>query len=351
MGHQVDDCCHPKSKKPDYLLWVSFLSVALFYLQAMVLSPDLEMPLWYATLIDSVYELINVMWLGLFLGIVMISILSKIPREFVLFILGSHSGLQGIFRATAAGVLLDLCSHGILMVGAKLYERGANIGQVMAFLIASPWNSFSLTLILIALIGFSCTVIFILLSLIVAIIVGCLYDKLEHAGKIPGNPNRATLPRDFKFWQAAKVGFTQTHFNSVFFITMIKDGLIASKVVVKWLLFGVMLAALIRAFVSPGAFTAYFGPTLAGLGLTVILGTVIEVCSEGSTPIAADLLTRAHSPGNSFAFLMTGVSTDYTEIMVMKETTSSWKIPLLLPLLTLPQVILIAWLLNLTTSS
>ena len=35
------------------------------------------------------------------------------------------------------------------MVGAKLYERGASIGQVMAFLIASPWNSFSLTLTLV----------------------------------------------------------------------------------------------------------------------------------------------------------------------------------------------------------
>ena len=35
------------------------------------------------------------------------------------------------------------------LIGQR-YERGATIGQVMAFLIASPWNSFSLTLILIA---------------------------------------------------------------------------------------------------------------------------------------------------------------------------------------------------------
>ena len=76
-------------------------------------------------------------------------------------ILGTSKGLNGILRATAAGVLLDLCSHGILMVGAKLYERGASIGQVIAFLVASPWNSFSLTLILIALIGFWWTMGFI----------------------------------------------------------------------------------------------------------------------------------------------------------------------------------------------
>ncbi|NIT57757.1 MAG: ATPase, partial [Aliifodinibius sp.] len=79
---------------------------------------------------------------------IFICILGKVPREFVIALLGNRTGMSGIIRATAGGVLLDLCSHGILMVGAKLYERGATLGQTMAFLIASPWNSISLTLIL-----------------------------------------------------------------------------------------------------------------------------------------------------------------------------------------------------------
>jgi uncharacterized membrane protein YraQ (UPF0718 family) len=105
-------------------------------------------------------------------------------------------------------------------------------------------------------------------------------------------------------------------------------------------------AGLVRAFLSPETFGTWFGPTLAGLGLTVLVATIMEVCSEGSTPIAADLLTRANAPGNGFAFLMTGVSTDYTEIMVLKETTRSWKIAFFLPLLTVSQVLVVAWLLN-----
>ena len=55
--------------------------------------------------------------------------------------------------------------------------------------------------------------------------------------------------------------------------------------------------------------------------------------------IAADLLTR--TPGNGFALLMTGVSTDYTEIMALREATKSWRIALFPPLLTVPRVILI----------
>lgn len=43
---------------------------------------------------------------------------------------------------------------------------------------------------------------------------------------------------------------------------------------------------------------------------------------------------------------MTGVATDYTEIMILKDTTRSWKIALFLPLLTTPQILVIAWLMN-----
>ena len=79
---------------------------------------------------------------------------------------------------------------------------------------------------------------------------------------------------------------------------------------------------------------------------TLIAATVIEVCSEGSTPIAADLLNRAQAPGNAFTFMMAGVATDYTEIMVLKDTTKSWKIALFLPLITLPQIIAVGYVMN-----
>ena len=93
-------------------------------------------------------------------------------------------------------------------------------------------------------------------------------------------------------------------------------------------------------------FEQFFGPTVLGLMITILVATVLEVCSEGSTPIAADILTRAKAPGNSFAFLMAGVATDYTEIMVLKDTTRSWKLALFLPLITVPQVLLVAWLMH-----
>lgn len=345
MEHEPAGGCHSKTKI-DYLLWGSLSAVTLLYMlhwQFAHVAADIA---WLNTLAESVFELMNTVWWGIAIGLVMVAVLAKVPREFVMAILGKGGGLNGILRATMGGLLLDLCSHGILMVGAKLYERGASIGQIMAFLIASPWNSFSLTLVLIALIGVPWTLAFIGLSMAIAIITGLIFDLLVSKGKLPTNPNQVDMPEGFKFWREAKKGLKATKYDAAFFKEMAVTGLRDSRMVIRWIFFGVVMAGLVRAFVDAGSFETYFGPTLAGLGLTIVAATIIEVCSEGSTPIAADILTRANAPGNSFAFLMTGVATDYTEIMVLKDTTKSWKVALFLPLITVPQVLLVSYLIN-----
>ena len=294
----------------------------------------------------TVQELLNTMWWSILLAIIFVGLLSKVPHHFVTSVLGKGGTVKGLWRATFAGVLLDLCNHGILMVGMELRKKGASLGQVMAFLIASPWNSLSLTLIMIALIGWHWTIAFILLSMVIAIITGWMFDRLEQNGRLPSNPNQVDLPSDFHFWREANSALKEVSWNKELGKEIAIGGLEGSQMVIRWLLFGVLLAAAIRAFVSLDDFQNYFGPTLIGLGATLIAATIIEVCSEGSTPIAADLMNRANAPGNSFAFLMAGAATDYTEVMVIKDTMKSWKTALFLPLLTVPQVVIVAIILN-----
>lgn len=301
---------------------------------------------WLHTFSHSTFELVNTIWWGVGIGIAMIAVLGRVPREFVMSALGTHRGSRGILRATLAGVLLDLCSHGILMVGAKLYERGASTGQVMAFLIASPWNSLSLTLILIALVGLTWTLAFIALSMVIAVITGLIFELLTARGTLPANQNQYDLPPDFRFWPDAHRRLSAARFDRQFVVDTLIDGVKESRMVVRWILFGVVLAGLVRALLPLELFSTYFGPTLLGLAVTVTAATVIEVCSEGSAPLAADILSRAGAPGNSFAFLMGGVATDYTEIMVLKDTTRSLRVALYLPLVSLPQIVVLGWIIN-----
>ncbi|MEM6971183.1 MAG: permease [Pseudomonadota bacterium] len=299
-----------------------------------------------AAFAHAVREMVHLMWWGILIGMVAVGLIDRVPRQFVIGTIGRDQGLRGILRAISAGVLLDLCSHGVLMVGAKMYERGASRAQVFAFLIASPWNSLSLTIIIGVMMGWGWLAVFLIGSAVVALATGLIVEALERAGRILPNPNRIDLPEGFDLWAEARAGLRATRFDGAFMADIARRSVTASRMILRWLLFGVVLAALIQTAVPTETFQTWFGATLLGLFTTLIAAAIIEVCSEGSVPIAADLMNRAAAPGNAFTFLMAGVATDYTEIMVLRQTIGRLRAALLLPLLTVPQVVLIGWALN-----
>ncbi|TDG13581.1 ATPase [Seongchinamella unica] len=338
-----DSCCETPANR-DYFFWTCLVIVAIAYPLGVLLPHDHESA--FGVFTGGIVELFNAMWWGIALGIVFVGLLSRVPRELVMGVLGRDGGLHGLLRATLAGVFLDLCSHGILAVGMKLYERGATIGQVVAFLLASPWNSFSLTLILFGLIGVGWTLLFIALSLLIGVISGLIFDALVERGTLPQNPSREALGEERPLGEMWAELRQSMHFSARGTTDILKDGFAGSRVVIRWSLFGLILAGAIRALMPEESFATWFGATMGGLWLTLLATTIIEVCSEGSTPIAADLLNRAGAPGNAFTFLMAGVATDYTEVMSIRDTTRSWKIALYLPLITVPQVMVLGYILN-----
>lgn len=341
---ETNPCCGSK-RRIDWLLWGSLTVVALAYGIHLF---ELESLLGWAALGEfahGTHELMNKMWWGVIAGIVAVGVMHQVPREAVMKAMGRSGSISGIGRAVLAGVALDLCNHGILMVGMKLYERGATLGQVFAFLIASPWNSFSLTLILVALIGLPMTLLFILLSMVIALISGILVEKVIHPPKrkdVEASENSLSWA---EVWQRTRASFPK---KSRLLPVLLRDGMKESRMVLRWVFFGVVLAAAIRAFVDPSSFQEWFGPSVTGLFLTLGAATIIEVCSEGSTPIGADLVNRAGAPGNGFVFLMAGAATDYTEIMVLREATGRWTKALLLPAVTVPQILVVGYILNIT---
>jgi len=88
------------------------------------------------------------------------------------------------------------------------------------------------------------------------------------------------------------------------------------------------------------------GPTILGLVVTLVLATIIEVCSEGSSPLAFEIYRQTGALGNSFVFLMAGVATDYTEIGLL-WTNVGRRTAIWLPVIAVPQVVILGYIANL----
>ncbi len=87
-------------------------------------------------------------------------------------------------------------------------------------------------------------------------------------------------------------------------------------------------------------FLVYAGPTLLGLLVVLFFATIIEVCSEGSSPLAFEIYRQTGAIGNPFVFLMAGVATDVTEIGLIWHNIGR-KAAIWLPIITVPQIVLL----------
>ncbi len=290
-------------------------------------------------------------WWAIALGLVFGGMIDYcIPRQYVSSILARGGRRKNIFNAVVLGFLMSACSHGILALAIQLHKKGASTPSVVAFLMASPWANLPLTIMLIGFFGLIKALYIILVAIIVAITTGFIFEFLQERGMIERNTNSFELERDFsiagdirKRWREYRFNLAQAKRD----VRGIVSGAVSlANMVLWWILLGMGLASLAGAYIPQDFFYQYMGPTVAGLLITLLLATVLEVCSEGTAPLAFEIFKQTGALGNSFVFLMAGVATDYTEIGLLWHNVGR-RTALWLPVVSVPQIVLYGVLANL----
>lgn len=270
-----------------------------------------------------------------------------VPGEYVSLLLAQRKK-RTIIYSVMAGFLMSACSHGILALAIQLHKKGASPPAVVAFLLASPWANLPLTMVMFGFFGIKAFLI-VLGAIVIALVSGYIFMFLERRSWIEHNPNTVSVSEDFSLVADAKERIKNIKVNSATVLNGIKavwEGSISlANMVLWWIMLGALLASIVAAYLPSGFMQQYMGPTLIGLVITLFLATIIEICSEGSAPLAFEIYRQTGALGNSFVFLMAGVVTDYTEIGLI-WTNIGWKTAVWLPIITVPQVMVLAVLFN-----
>lgn len=87
---------------------------------------------------------------------------------------------------------------------------------------------------------------------------------------------------------------------------------------VKWLLIGLVFAALVVTYV-PTDFLTRWGGGLTAMVVMVLIGIPMYICATASTPIAAGLLLGGVSPGAVLVFLLAGPATNAAAIGLVRQ--------------------------------
>lgn len=234
----------------------------------------------------------------------------------------SKNGIAAVSRAAVIGAPLPLCSCGAIPTALTIYRKGAGRGPTIAFLIGTPGIGIDSVLISYALLGPLMALSRALGAVITAVNTGLLVS-LTHSlppfsgitgstcpedcdpGTCPDNKDGIPLAMEQSMGVRLKEGMRYV-FGDLF------------RDIIPWMLFGLMVAGLLMAFVPPHALAAY-GSGFLPMVLMAVVGIPLYICATAATPIGAGLLVAGVSPGTVLVFLLAGPITSMATLAVLRR--------------------------------
>ncbi len=219
---------------------------------------------------------------------------------------------QPVLRASIVGLPLPLCSCGVLPAAIGLRRSGASDGATVSFLISTPETSVNSIAISFALLDPVMAIFRPIAAFLTALVTGLACDVVADKER----RRESALKEHACCALHQSVGGTQTvgarlrHGMRFAFVDMLDD-------LGKWLVIGILLAAVITALVPEGFLERHIGGGLPVMLLMLVVGIPLYMCSSSSTPLAAALIMAGISPGAALVLLLVGPATNAAGITVL----------------------------------
>ncbi len=219
----------------------------------------------------------------------------------------SAGKFSSVVNATLLGIPLPLCSCGVIPTAMSLRKEGASHGAVVSFLIATPQTGVDSIIATYGLMGLPFAVIRPLAALCTALFGGSLAmvgDKSAQPGNAVHEAKAATESKTIagRMKEALHYGFVE----------MMQD-------IGRWLVLGLVVAAIITIWVPDEWFTVLNGNTWASMLLVLSIAVPMYICATGSIPVAVALMMKGLTPGAALVLLMAGPACNLASILVVRK--------------------------------
>ena len=245
----------------------------------------------------------------------------------------SKSNFASVLWAALFGVPLPICSCGVIPTSIALRREGASKGASVSFLISTPATGVDSILATYSLLGLPFAILRPVAAFVTALFGGVLTNVVsrgeseeaptadlkeshehhdhEHEHCSCGNHDGCECGISTASNQSKKT-FVQKVAETFEYglVNMVGD-------VSKWLMIGLLLGALISAFVPNELFLALREYPILCMICVLLLAMPMYTCATGSIPLALALVAKGITPGAALVLLMAGPATSIASMLVV----------------------------------
>jgi hypothetical protein len=237
-----------------------------------------------------------------------------IPENTVLKYLGSK-GIKPILLSTIIGTFLPVCFWGSLPIAVSFYKKGARLGPILAFLVATPATSISALLVAYSVLGLNFAIYIFFSVIIMGVVIGLIGNAIKYTPKLIG---KITCPHCEMNPEHEKTHKKKTFKEKV--LSALKYAFITlPKEIGLELLIGLVLAALVATYLPIGHLIKMYLGGWVGYLFSVVFGLIMYICSTASVPLVDSLIKQGMNSGAAMTLLLIGPVASYGTILVLKK--------------------------------
>ncbi|MDP3791704.1 MAG: permease [Candidatus Omnitrophota bacterium] len=258
------------------------------------------------------YEILPALAVGFFIsGLVH----ELIPEDKVLKYLGG-GGIKPIFYSTLIGTLLPVCCWGSLPIAVSFYKKGAKLGPILAFLVATPATSISALLVAYSVLGLNFAIYIFFAVIIMGLAIGLIGDRIKHVRHTQPEkiscPHCELKPEHIHKHEKKTMAQRAKSVLKYAFVTLPKE-------IGPELFMGILLATIVATFVPLGQLVKSYLGGWVGYLFSIVFGVLTYICSTATVPFVDSLIRQGMSVGAGMTLLLIGPVTSYGTILVLKK--------------------------------
>lgn len=262
------------------------------------------------------------------------------------FLAGKHRA-TGYVLGAGFGAITPFCSCSSIPVFLGFTSAGIPVGISISFLLTSPLINEVAILLLVSLLGWEFTILYVAIGMAVGITGGIFLDLIH--------TEKWLQPFAAKAYQKAAAQDTGASAPQAAPVLSMKERHQFAKEETKeiigrvwiWVFVGVGLGAGLHGFVPQGWLENNLGDgQWWSVPAAVLLGIPLYSNATGVIPVMESLITKGLPVGTTLAFCMSTVAASFPEFVLLKQVMQ-WKLLMTLFAMLLISFVVVGWTLNL----
>lgn len=252
----------------------------------------------------------------------------------------------GYLLGSIFGAITPFCSCSSIPVFLGFTSAGIPLGITMAFLITSPLINEVAVLLLMSLLGWKFTLLYVAVGMAVGMLGGLLLDAMKAERWLQSFAAEA-LVRGRQMTASNAVSTTQRTLSFSERHQFAKaEAIDIFGRVWKWVIIGVGLGAALHGFVPEGWVETHLGQgQWWSVPAAVLIGIPLYSNATGIIPVMESLLANGLPIGTTLAFCMSTVAASFPEFILLKQVMQ-WRLLALLLIVLLTAFTLVGWMFN-----